>query len=53
VTAFELSAPTGDATKMPVAIEVECSSDGTNWVPVWYEKGLTWTGGENKRLERV
>lgn len=53
VTAVELRNPTGDNTKMPTDIEVEASTDDTNWVPVWFETGLSWGTNENKRMEKT
>lgn len=53
VTAVELRNPTGDATKMPTDVEIEASTDGTTWVPVWFETGLTWGANENKRMEKT
>ena len=53
VTAVELRNPTGDNTKMPTDIEVEASADGVNWVPVWFETGLSWGTSENKRMEKT
>lgn len=52
VTAVELQNPTGDNTKMPTDLEVEASSDGVNWAPVWFETGLSWGMNENKRMEK-
>ena len=53
VTAVELRNPLGDNTKMPTDIEVEASADGVNWVPVWFETGLSWGANENKRMEKT
>lgn len=52
VTAVEVKSG-ASTTQTPNCLEIEYSSDGTNWFPCWYEDGHTWSANQNKRMERA